>query len=93
MPTLDEQITVAEKHVQDGRRIVANQRERIARGTCYNEAEARELLEMFEQAQALFESALETALGAAKFNLRNIRRKRPQRLWKLGPVAGRSQCR
>ncbi|MCA6105559.1 MULTISPECIES: hypothetical protein [Bradyrhizobium] len=63
MSTLDEQIAIAKKHVEDGRRIVASQRERIARGTSYNEAEARELLEMFEQAQALFESALKRLLA------------------------------
>lgn len=63
MPTLDEQIAIAKKHVEDGRRIVARQRERIAMGTSYNEAEAQELLEMFEQAQALFESALKRLLA------------------------------
>ena len=63
MPTLDEQIAIAKKHVEDGRRIVTSQRERTARGTSYNEAEARELLEMFEQAQALFESALKRLMA------------------------------
>ncbi|MCC8951363.1 hypothetical protein [Bradyrhizobium brasilense] len=66
MPTLDEQIARARKHVEDGRRIVANQRERIASGKTYNEAEARELLEQFERAQVLFESDLKRLLDQRK---------------------------
>ncbi|SDF31781.1 hypothetical protein SAMN05216337_105124 [Bradyrhizobium brasilense] len=66
MPTLDEQIAIAKKHVEDARRIVANQRERIASGKTYNEAEARELLEQFERAQLLFESDLKGLLDQRK---------------------------
>ncbi|TKV78939.1 hypothetical protein FDV58_24890 [Bradyrhizobium elkanii] len=63
MTTLDEKIALAKKHVEDGRRIVASQRERIASGKTYNEAEARELLEQFERVQAIFDSDLKRLLA------------------------------
>ncbi|MCC8952846.1 hypothetical protein H8B02_04990 [Bradyrhizobium sp. Pear77] len=68
MPTLDEQIAIAEERVEDGRRIVANQRERIASGKVANEAQAQELLEHFEQALAIFESDLKRLLDQRNSN-------------------------
>ncbi|WP_029085108.1 hypothetical protein [Bradyrhizobium sp. th.b2] len=63
MSTLDDQIKSAEQHVQDGRRIVAQQRERIASGKSFNEAKALELLHTFERTLAILEADLARLLA------------------------------
>ena len=56
MRNLDDQIASATRHVENGRRIVQRQRERIASGTAA--PGAHELLRTFEQSQAIFEEDL-----------------------------------
>ncbi|MCA6122222.1 hypothetical protein J6500_10025 [Bradyrhizobium sp. WSM 1704] len=68
MATLDEMIALAEKHVENGRRIVAKQRERVESGNSYNIAQARELLEHFERTLAIFESDLKRLLDQRNSN-------------------------
>jgi hypothetical protein len=57
MNDLDDRIALAERHVVAGRRIVARQRERIARGEVFGTA-ALDLLAAFEQTQEIFEADL-----------------------------------
>jgi hypothetical protein len=56
MTDLDERIARAQRHVLDGRRIVEEQRIRVAHGQGH--AEALKLLRLFEQTQAIFEGDL-----------------------------------
>jgi hypothetical protein len=62
MSKLDEQIETARRHVREGRRIVAAQRERIAWGM--NSEDAHQLLANFEQSMEIFERDLERLLNA-----------------------------
>jgi hypothetical protein len=61
MRDLDERIEQATRHVEDGRRIIERQRERIQKGTVA--PGALELLEQFEQSQAIFEAHLAQLLN------------------------------
>jgi hypothetical protein len=60
MSKLDKQIELAQRHVLEGRRIVAAQRERIARGE--DSQDARDLLATFEQSLEIFEQDLQRLL-------------------------------
>jgi outer membrane protein TolC len=53
---LDAQIEQARRHVEDGRKIVERQRKRVAAGVAV--PSAAELLQQFEQTQAIFEHDL-----------------------------------
>jgi len=55
MTDLDKRIARAQRHVCDGRRIVEQQRIRVAQG---HAAEALQLLRLFEQTQVIFEDDL-----------------------------------
>ena len=57
MPSLDQQIELARRHVTEGRRIVAAQRARIASGQTDGE-DAHRLLLSFEQSLEIFEQDL-----------------------------------
>lgn len=60
--TLDDQIKLAERHVQEGQRIVALQRERIAKGKISGVG-ADALLITFERTLKKFERHLERLLA------------------------------
>jgi len=53
---LDAQIEQARRHVEDGRKIIERQRKRVAAGVAV--PSAAELLQQFEQTQAIFEQEL-----------------------------------
>ena len=58
--TLQDRIHQATRHVEMGRRIVARQREIVAAGKIG--ASGRELLELFERSQDIFETDLDRLL-------------------------------
>ena len=62
MASLDQLIELAERHVLEGRRIVAAQRERIASGQADGES-AQQLLLSFEQSLEIFEQDLARLLA------------------------------
>ncbi len=63
VPQLDDQIEMARRHVLDGRRIVAGQRQRIAKGEVHGEG-PQQLLASFERSLEIFEQDLERLLRA-----------------------------
>ena len=61
MSDLDHRIASARQHIEDGRRIVARQRELEA--SPHSDTEAASLLATFEQSLAIFERDLERLLA------------------------------
>ncbi len=57
MPSLDTRIALAERHVKEGRRVVEQQRLRVASGASRGLL-SRSLLATFERSLALFEQDL-----------------------------------
>ena len=62
-PNDESKLARAARHVADGRRIVAEQRARVARQQSLglNTSEAKGLLALFERTQAIFEADLKAA--------------------------------
>ena len=56
MPNLDDMIAVATRHVEQGRRIVARQRQRVASANA--SLDGHLLLKIFEQSLAILEADL-----------------------------------
>jgi len=59
MSTLDDRIRIAERHVSEARRLVMNQRERIANGLSISPVNARELLVTLEASLEILEGQLD----------------------------------
>jgi hypothetical protein len=62
-PNNESKLALAARHVADGRRIVAEQRARVARQQYLglNTCQAEGLLDQFERTQAIFEADLKAA--------------------------------